>query len=402
MKILIVHNYYQRPGGEDDVVKNESELLQRHGHEVKIFAATNDKIQNAVDRLRVAWMATYSHEAHRQVAREIAAFAPDVVHVHNYFPVLSPSVYDACRDAGVPVVQTLHNYRLICIGAQLTRNAKPCELCIHGQHHWGVIHKCYRNSALASAAGVRMIVTHNRRGTWNDKVQRYITPSHFMKGKFVEAGFPSEKVFVKPNFVPETHGLADIDDQPERDGALFAARFSQEKGIDTLLRAWRGLDVPLHAIGNGPLVDQMQAAASDVITVQDWVPLPELIAAMQRSEFLVMPSTWYEGFPVTLTLCFASGLPVIASRLGAMAEVVEDGRTGLHFTTDDADDLAAKVRWAREHPDEMREMGRNAWRIYKEKYSSERNYELLIQVYEEAIGARAPVREARRPLEVVA
>ena len=166
MKILIAHNFYQRPGGEDDVVRNESDLLTTHGHEVKVHSVTNDDIQSTADKIRTAWTVTYSHDARRRIARDIADFSPDVVHVHNFFPLLSPSIYDACQDAGVAVVQTLHNYRLICASGQLTRNATPCEKCIHGKHAWGVIHRCYRDSVLASLAVARMISTHRRRDTW--------------------------------------------------------------------------------------------------------------------------------------------------------------------------------------------------------------------------------------------
>lgn len=393
MKILIAHNFYQRPGGEDDVVRNESDLLTTHGHEVKVHSVTNDDIQSTADKIRTAWTVTYSHDARRRIARDIADFSPDVVHVHNFFPLLSPSIYDACQDAGVAVVQTLHNYRLICASGQLTRNATPCEKCIHGKHAWGVIHRCYRDSVLASLAVARMISTHRRRDTWARKVHCFITPSHFMKQKFVEARFPAEQIHVKPNFVPEFHGLSRPDPDAPRHGALFAARLSPEKGVRTLMTVWQGLGVDLRVVGDGPLMAFVQGAADSSTTLLGWLPLPELIAEMRRAQFLLMPSTWYEGFPVTLALSFACGLPVIASRLGALAEIVEDGKTGLHFTPGDAAELAAKVRWAVENPERMREMGRTARLVYKRMFSPERNYEMLLQIYQAALERRDAARD---------
>jgi glycosyltransferase involved in cell wall biosynthesis len=381
--ILIIHNTYQQAGGEDVVVASEGALLQKHGHEVHLHSVSNDVIQGWSRKVVTAWRSPYSRWGRRETLRIIKEIAPAVVHVHNFFPLLSPSVYDACRDSGVAVVQTLHNYRTICAGALLMREGKLCEDCIKGTPYQAVLHGCYRDSRLGSLAVARMIDTHRRQGTWATKVDRFIALTEFSKGKFVEGGLPSEKIVVKPNFVEaaEPGTLVDAD----RKGALFVGRLSQEKGIETLLRAWQSLDVPLRIVGDGPLLDMIRGKTPRAVAALGRREPKQVMKEMARAAFLVMPSEWYEGFPMILAEAFAQGLPVIASRLGAMEEIIKDKVTGLHFTSGDAEDLAKKVHWASEHPEDMCRMGLKARSIYEEKYTPETNYRQLMAVYGEAI-----------------
>ena len=382
MRILQVHNTYQRAGGEDAVVANEGVLLTDHGHEVRLWSKDNAAITGPWAKLRTARQVPYSHRARRQIGQVIAEFRPDVAHVHNFFPLLTPAVYDAIRDAGVAVVQTLHNYRTICAGALLLRDGRPCEDCIGGSPYQGALHGCYRGSRLASVAVARMIARHRGRGTWRTKVDRFIALTEFARTKFVEAGFPRDKIAVKPNFVED--GGTRVP-EGSRSGALFVGRLSPEKGIGTLLAAWRGLDVPLRIAGDGPLLSMVRGANPPNVAPLGGLPPEAVSQEMTRAAFLAMPSEWYETFGLVIVEAFCQGLPVIASRLGAMAEIVEDGVTGLHFTPGDAQDLAAKVRWASDHPEEMLEMGRTARRIYEQKYTPKVNYDQLIAVYENAI-----------------
>jgi glycosyltransferase involved in cell wall biosynthesis len=383
MRINILHNTYQQAGGEDSVVANEEMLLRKHGHEVHLHTVSNDSIHGLWSKVVTAWQTPYSWWGRREAMRIIEKTCPDVVHIHNFFPLLTPSIYDAFREAKVPVVQTLHNYRTICSGALLMRDGKPCEDCIKGTPYQAVLHGCYRDSRLGSLAVARMVDTHRRRRTWADKVDRFIALAEFAKEKFVEAGFPSEKIVVKPNFVEAVEFVATAD--ANRNGALFVGRLSEEKGIETLLRAWELLDVPLCIIGDGPLMDRMRRKAPEPVALLGRKKPKQVAEEMARAAFLVMPSECYESFPMTIAETFACGLPVIASRLGAMAEIVEDNVTGLHFTPGDAEDLAKKVRWASEHPEDMRRMGRNARQIYEEKYTPEINYRQLIAIYEGSI-----------------
>ncbi len=382
VRVLLAHNFYQQAGGEDAVVENERALLASHGHEVRLCCVSNDGIDGAWRTLQVAWRAPYSHEGRERVERAIADFAPHLVHVHNFFPLLTPSVYDACRQARVPVVQTLHNYRAICAAALLMRNGRPCQDCVGGSSYPAVLHRCYRNSRLGSLAVARMVDVHRRRGTWRTKVDRFIALTEFAKGKFVEAGFPAQRISVKPNFVAERRGNAA--GGGARRGALFVGRLSPEKGIDTLLEAWRSLDVPLRVIGDGPLLEGLRNAALPNVSSLGRMAPDAVAAEMERAQFLVLPSLCYENFPLTIAEAFCRGLPVIASRLGALEEIVEEGVTGLHFAPGEAGGLAAKVRWAAEHPEEMRRMGLSARRVYERRYSAEVNYRLLSAIYREA------------------
>ena len=381
MRVLQLHNYYRQAGGEDAVVASEAEILLDHGHEVRKWSLRNADIASASSRIVTAFRTSYSVKARNQVRAVVDDFAPDLVHVHNFFPLLTPSVYDACRAAGVPVVQTLHNYRTICAGALLLRDGRPCEDCIGGSPYQGALHGCYRNSRLGSLAVARMIARHRRQATWRTKVDRFIALTEFAKAKFVEAGFPADKIAVKPNSVEDGGARASAGD---RHGALFVGRLSPEKGIGTLLTAWRDLDVPLRIAGDGPLLSRVRDAASTTVMPLGMLPREAVNQEMARATFLVMPSVWYETFGLAIVEAFCQGLPVIASRHGAMAEIVEDGVTGLHFVPGDPRDLATKVRWAAEHPKEMRRFGSNARRAYEEKYTPEANFGRLMRIYQEA------------------
>ncbi len=384
MRVLQVHNTYQQVGGEDVVVHCERSLLAASAHEVHLYSVSNDAIAGLWAKARTAWYAPYSERAKERLAADIAVFRPDVVHMHNLFPLITPAAYDACRNASVPVVQTLHNYRLICPGALLMHDGRPYEACI-GSPYRAVLHRCYRGSLLGSLAVARMVDIHRKRGTWRTKVDRFIALTEFGKIKFVEAGFPADRIAIKPNFVIDLK--AKPGDGGARRGALFVGRLSREKGILTLLKAWASLDFPLRVAGDGPLLKDVRSVDAATITSLGRKSREEVAAEMGSALFLVMPSEWYEGFPLTIAEAFCQGLSVIASRLGAMAEIVEDGVTGLHFIPGDAGDLAAKVRWSAAHPDDMRRMGLNARRVYEEKYTPEVNYRLLMAIYDQAIEA---------------
>ncbi len=386
MRVLLVHNQYIEPGGEDVVATAEGALLESYGHEVRRFIVSNRGIDRLSDKFFTAWQAPYSERSRRRMDANISDFSPDLVHVHNFFPILTPSIYDACADARVPVVQTLHNYRLICPQALLLRNGRPCEKCVSGSPYHAVLYGCYRGSRLVSIVPARMLSINRRRGTWRRKVTRYIALTRFARGKFIEGGLPADRIAVKPNFV------ADPAAQSEpgavcRDGALFVGRLSPEKGIETMLQAWRDVAVPLRILGEGPLAGSVRGCDNPAVEALGRKTKPEVVEEMRRAAFLVMPSEWYEGCPMVMVEAFACSLPVVASRLGAMRELIEDGVTGLHFQSGDPADLAAKVRWAAENPSDMRRMGENARRAYEDNYTPESNYRRLMAVYDDAARA---------------
>jgi glycosyltransferase involved in cell wall biosynthesis len=386
MKILIGHNTYQQAGGEDIVAAAEARLLAEHGHEVVWYRRDNDEVppnpglRAVVLGLRTVW----ASDSYRAIKDLLKRERPAVAHFHNTFPLVSPSAYFASADAGVPVVQTLHNYRLLCPSAMLFRDARPCEDCLLRAMPWpGVLHRCYRHNGLASLAVASMLSVHRALGTWKNKVNCYIAVSEFARRKFVEGGLPAGRIRVKANFVDFDPGVK----SGPGGYALFIGRLSEEKGIASLMKAWRRLrtPIPLLVAGEGPLHDQIAATAAELgdnrITVVGAKHHGEIPGLMHGARFLVFPSTWYEGFPLSILEAFACGLPVVASRIGSMADTIVDGKTGLHFEAGNASDLAAKCDWAWQHPEEMQQMGRAARAEYEAKYTPEKNYEALMDIY---------------------
>jgi len=386
MRILQVHNCYQQAGGEDTVVDVESEILRRRGHEVQQFKVLNDDIEGFTSKLRVALTVDYSRSSRNLLEKKLKKTHPNIVHVHNFFPLITPSIYDACRDAGIPVVQTLHNYRTICPGALLMRDGNICERCVTGSAYQAVLYGCYRDSRLASLSVARMVEYHRKKNTWTTKVDRFIALTEFAREKFITAGFPSEKIVVKPNFVTNNYEVLKTEfPDTEKSYALFVGRLSSEKGVGTLLRAWKSLSIPVHLVGEGPLVEKIQSAGLDMISSLGQMDSKDVWKKMSEADFLVMPSECYEGFPLVLAEAFSCGLPVVASRLGGMAEIIEDGVTGLHFEAGNPEDLAEKVSWMHNNPEKCKKMGENARRVYLEKYTSEINYEMLMMIYQGVI-----------------
>ncbi len=345
----------------------------------------NDAIVRWTAASKAAFDCVYSFSSARSMSKLIDDFRPDVAHIHNFFPRLSPSVHYACRKAGVPVVQTLHNYRLLCPGATLFREGKVCEDCTRAVAPWpAVAHACYRDSRTASAAVANMVAIHRAAGTWTRTVSRFITPTEFARNKFIEGGLPAERIAVKPNFLSQDPGMGNGNGKY----ALFVGRLSQEKGLDTLLAAWRQLkvSVPLKIVGDGPLALMVQQAVAVLKDVEWLGPRihEEVLRLMADAAFQVVPNNSYETFGMVAMEAFAVGLPVFASRLGALAELVSDGKTGKLLTAGSSEALAATVEWAIAHPDELRAMRRNARIEFESRYTADANYSQLMRIYESA------------------
>jgi glycosyltransferase involved in cell wall biosynthesis len=390
MKIVLVHNSYQQAGGEDVVFEQERAILERAGHDVIAYHRSNTEIDElgVLGRISLAKNSVWSTRTRREFGALLARECPDIVHVHNTFVMISPSIYSACQEQGIPVIQTLHNFRLMCPAATFYRDGKICEDCVEHSLWSGVRHGCYRDSKAATATLALILASHRRLGTWRNSVDRYIAMTEFARGKFISAGFDSSKVVVKPNFV-------DSDPGPRTgigDYALYTGRLSPEKGIGTMLDAWERLPVqcPLQIVGNGPERADLEAQVRDRhipgVTFRGRLSRAETISTVKGARFVLAPSLWYEGFPMVIAEALACGTPVICSRLGAMQEIIADRVTGLHFTPGDAEDLAQKAAWAWNHPFEVSEMGRAARREYEKKYTADRNYELLMGIYHQTLG----------------
>lgn len=386
VKILQLHNLYQQPGGEDLVVADEARLLEARGHEVVRHTVHNDQV-NSLSSLSLGQRTIWSQPAYRDVRAAIARHQPQLLHVHNTLPLLSPSVYYAASAERLPVVQTLHNYRLTCPAALCFRNGLPCTECVGSFIPWRAIrHACYRDSRTASAAVATMLSVHRLLGTW-DKPTVYIALTAFARDMFIEAGVPPDKLVVKPNFVDPDPGAG----TGSGDYAVFVGRLSAEKGIETLLRAWRvvGNQMRLLIVGDGPLASTVAAATHDLPSVT-WLgrrdPF-EILSLLQDAKFLLFPSESYETFGRTIVEAFATATPVIAAGHGAGAELVTDGVTGFHFRPRDPLDLAAKVLHLNSHPSVLVEMRAAARREFETRYTADINYQSLVAIYHRAIAA---------------
>lgn len=378
MRVLVAHNAYQHHGGEDSVVEAEIALLRSHNHEVATYFRHNDDI-GGIARTAVVRQTLWSSRTTRDLSELVRGFRPDIIHSHNIFPLISPSLYWAAAQASVPVVQTLHNFRLMCLNGFFLRDGQVCEDCL-GHLPWrGVARKCYRNSSAASGALAGMLALHRGMGTYRHKVARYIALNDFCRRKFIEGGIPAERIVVKPNFVnfPASEALP-------RQGLLFVGRLSVEKGVATLARAAELLpDVHLRVAGEGPEATLLDGV-SGVVRLGN-LPATAVRQAMNNAVALVVPSIWYENFPRAIVEAFACGLPVIASRIGALAGLVHDGETGLLFETGNPRDLADKMVWALANPKHMADMGRKARSQYEAEFSANENYRMLMGIYKSVI-----------------
>jgi glycosyltransferase involved in cell wall biosynthesis len=388
MNVLLVHNFYQQPGGEDQVFADEGKLLEARGHTVARFTMDNDAI-DGMGKLKLARKTIWNTDARRKLCEAARAIKADMVHFHNTFPLISPAGYYGAHDAGAAVVQTLHNYRLLCPAATFYREGQVCEKCLgRAVPTPAVRYKCYRNSRVASAAIASMLTFHRVKGTWQHQVDRYIALTEFARQKYAAGGLPAERIVVKPNFVDPDPGLGAGDSN----FVLFVGRLTDEKGISTLLKAWNHLvekhGAVLKIIGDGPLRQVVESAAQQDRSIEflGRRPPTEVYDIMGDAQMLIFPSQWFEGQPRTIIEAFAKGTPVIASRLGSMPEMVQHASSGLLFEPGNHVDLAGQMQLLLNDPESTRRMRAQARAQFELHYTAAQNYAALIRCYEQARG----------------
>lgn len=388
MKILIVHNKYQIPGGEDSVFEDEKKLLESNGNEIIQYVRSNSEI-NSKSLLITSTQTIWNQSSYKKIQNILDLEKPDIIHVHNFFPIISPAILYAAKSRNVPIVQTLHNYRLWCLNAYFFREGGVCEDC-KGKPFLlpGIKHRCYRGNIGASAVLATMLTVHRILPTW-DKVDVFITLSQFAHDKFIEYGLPAWKMRLKPNFVSAAPPIGDDQDN----SVLYVGRLSPEKGVDTLLSAWAYLEgyITLKIAGSGPLQEQVEAVAqhNDSVKFLGQQTQEKIYELLGRSKTLIFPSLWYEGMPRTIIEAFAAGTPVIASNLGAMATMITPGKTGIHFEPGNVNDLVQQVLWMLDHPNEWQAMRSQARQEFEQNYTAERNYEILMDIYQQAIDSKS-------------
>lgn len=403
LSVLIVHNRYRLAGGEDEVVEAETALLRERGHRVEQVIVDNRNLADPAgpaDLLRLARDTVWSRSAATRVADATEVFGADIVHIHNFLPQLSPAIHGAARTAGSAVVQTLHNYRLICPAATLLRDGRPCQDCRGLPVALpAVVHACYRGSRAQTTAVAAMLAVHRVRRTWTRDVDAFIALTQFAAERIGAGGLPKARIAIKPNFVAAR--AAQLHAEP-REGFLFAGRLSEEKGVRVLLDAWKTLDLPttLRIAGEGPLADLVRdvSARDPRVTMLGFLSAPAVESEMQRARTLVAPSIWFEGgVPLTIIEAFAASLPVIAAGHGSMLDIIRDETNGLLVTPGDATALARAMRRTVHDEELAGNLRRGALAAYQATYTPEANYELLMAIYRQAIqhrhaGQRGPAR----------
>jgi len=391
VRVLIVHNRYRsaQPSGENGVVDEEARLLERAGCEVHRLEVESDEIarwpraKRAGLPLRVIW----SREGQRLMAEAIARTDPDVVHVHNTFPLLSPAAFRAASRRKVTVVNTLHNFRPLCPAATFYRDGHVCEECLGRAPLPALRHGCYRESRAATAPLVLMDSLHAAIGTWRTHVDAFVTPSAFAMRKYMQAGCERSRFAVKYN-TAEDLGLR------EGLGEAFVCigRLYPEKGVDVLLRAW-GLAFPdggprLVIVGSGEIEDELRRLAAELrlqgVEFTGQMERPDALAVMRSARAVILPSVWYEVFPRIVCEAYSLGVPVVASRIGALAEVVTDEVTGLHFDVGSPESLADALRTLWSSPELAGRLGAAAREMFDVHLSPQSTTARLLEIYERA------------------
>jgi len=391
VKILICHNYYRSsaPSGEDAVAENEIALLKENGHAVITYSKYNDDLDDSsfFNKLSIAKNTIWSSSTYKALVGIIRSEKPDIVHFHSIFPQISPSAYKACYDEGVPAIHTLHNYRQICPGALLQRDEKVCELCLRGSILNSLRYKCYRNSLLATGTLTGMIIYNRLIGTYNKYVSQYIALTEFSASRMVLGGVKEDLLTIKPNFLP----LSPEPGKGEGNYAVYVGRLSQEKGVRTLIEAWKNINMKLKVIGDGPLMDELKSLPEKTlqnIEFCGYLDRKTIINIVKDATFQLVPSEWYEGFPMVLLEAFSCGTPVVGSDIGSISEIVVNGETGVKFEPGNATSLKNTINELLSNPQKLTNMRTTSRQAFDEKYSKETSYNILMGIYNKALESR--------------
>jgi len=368
LKILQIHNTYNYYGGEDTVVDEEAQLLKKNGHEVIQLLRDNKKeLLSLKDKIKTALNLSYAKDSIKILNQKLSEIGrPDIVHAHNTFPLWTYSIFELLNKKNIPVVMTLHNYRLIWDNFGLFDN----DIIKYG---------CFKNSKIKTFFISRMM---NKRKNLLKNIDMFVTLTDFTKKKFIESNIPEEKIIIKPNFLPKKKiSIQKID---TKQNAIFASRISKEKGILTLLKAWKNIKIKIKIFGDGPLLKNVRQN-NQSIEFYGNCPRDKISEEIKKSKFLIFPSEWYECMPMTILEAFREGTLVLASNIGSIKSIITDKYNGILFNPGDPKDIQNKVEWILNNSEKCNEISLNAFNDFNQKYSEEINYKSLIQIYEKAI-----------------
>ncbi len=383
-RVLIVHNYYQIPGGEDTVVNNEQNMLEENGHDVFVYTRHNDEIKEKgiIGKLLLPFETIYSLKTIRDIKKIVKEKKIDIVHIHNTFPLISPSIYSVSKKAGVKVVQTVHNFRLLCPAATFARDNKICEDCVNKGLLNSIKHNCYRNSKLQTIIAASMLKFNRIIGSYK-KVDAYIALTEFNKEK-LSSLIPKEKIFVKPNFCEKPSiPIVPIE---EREYFMFLGRLDKLKGIDLLVEAWKDIKYEeLLVVGTGPEEEYLKSFIKENnmknVKLVGFKKKDEAMKLLSKAKALIVPSKWYEGFPMSIVEGLCLGTLIIGSNIGNIDNLICDGCNGVKFNNSCKVDLLIKIK-------KFINMDINLSREYIEKYTAENNYIILKSIYKKLGGEK--------------
>lgn len=393
MKILLLHNFYgsSAPSGENKAFLAECDLLKENGHEVIEYTKHSDEIrsQGMLGKVRGAVSTPWNPISTRQIRQVLGDEQPDIMHVHNFFPLLSPAVFFAARNFNTTTVFSLHNYRVFCAAGIPLRNNVPCTECLDRRSVWPALkYGCYRQSRLATLPLALMISLHRTADTWKKHVDVFIVLTEFQLEKMVKAGLPGNRIFIKPHFY--SNPPTPVPWNRRKDYTIYIGRLGPEKGVHLLIEAWKkwGSSAPfLEIIGSGPEEMQLrikinQFGLQKKIHLLGQLPFPDVQKKLANSKMMVMPSLCFEGFPMVIREAFALGVPVAASRIGSLTYLVDDEKNGVLFTPGDSEDLYRALKRLWESPEKLESIAGAARKKFEEKYTAEKNYEMLMAIYQ--------------------
>ena len=387
MKILLIHNTYQHKGGEDSVLKNEYQLLKENNSVEKLLF-NNDNIKSSFDKLKIGFTSIFNNSSAKIVEKKIKEFSPDIIHVHNFFPIASPSIFYVANRLNIPIVMTIHNYRLICPNALLFKNNEICEKCIKKSFAIdGVLNGCYRESKVQTFALALMSYIHKKRKTWSTKIDKYIALTNFAKNKILDSSLnlDENKIVIKPNFV-EDNGF----DYDKEEYFLFVGRLSIEKGIKLLLKSFEENHKKLIIIGSGPLeaVVKESAQKNSNIEYVGYQNKEFIIHKLKKAKALIFTSIWYEGMPMTILESFSVGTPIIAPNIGGPNEIVKNHINGLIYESNNLNSLSSKIEILASENKLHKQLCVGARKSYEEGYTVAKNYKLLMDIYKGVINEK--------------
>ncbi len=383
-KVFQAHNYHAHPGGSEVMFETTIAMLRARGHDVAVLKRDNGRITTLGDKLSAFRQCFYSRASKADVARILRDVEPDVAHFHNLYPLLSSSVLEACHEADIPVVLSCHDYKLTCPTAQHLRDGAACEACLGGREYRCAVHNCRGNLLLSVAYAARDMAARSN-GRIRDLVTLFLTPTRFAKQQLVKGGYPAERIEVLGNMVEVP---AEDPGRPRGDYIAYVGRVSPEKGIDTLLDAARATGVPVRIAGDPSLMPELVAGAPANVRFVGQLERHELPAFYAGARALVVPSVWFEVFGIVCAEAMGCGVPVIASRIGGLPEVVDEGVTGLLFEPGNSDELAEKIQWLWDDEAVFHQLGHNARQQAVTRFSTQVHYQKLMDLYRKALEVR--------------